>query len=150
MTYKEFTEKRQEQVNALPLHYAFGQKQIDEELAKMGCTIDDVVGIGGCGAFCKKEDLPTIKEFFKSDGGLSELMKDETFAVDAFHYEMANHEYCFDHYEGDYNVCSLFVQCKYDEMKTFIEYLTEAGATHLIPFFEKARKAYLKEAEAYT
>ena len=76
-------------------------------------------------------------------------MQNYDFAVSAFYYEMANHEYHINPYQGDYDVCSCFCQCCWEgEQKTFEEYLTEGGySEETVKAFRVARKKFLANAE---
>ena len=37
MTYQELKQKHQEEFNAFPIHFAFGQEQIDAKLKELRC-----------------------------------------------------------------------------------------------------------------
>lgn len=148
MNYQEYREIKQKEVNELPLHFAFGQKQLDEKLKELNCTIDDVYGLGYAGAFYLKKDAPIIRAYFSKEDQLPELMKDHDFAVDAFYYEMANHEYHIN-WQGDWDVCSCFTgkEPKYGEEKTYVDYLTEAGHSEWIDAYREAKRKFLKMAD---
>ena len=148
MTYKEYVETRQKDVNALPLFWAFTTKQLDEELAKRGATLADIYRLGDTGGFYLKKDAEIIRAFFSKGKELNALMLDYDFAVEAFLYEMNNHEYAIN-YQGDWDVCCCFCdhECDYGEDKTYVEYLTENNKADLIPAYRAAKAKHFKIAE---
>lgn len=127
MTYEEYRKQRQDEVNALPIFFAFSNKQFEEEMGKRGLTVEDTDKICRIsGGFCLKSDLGTIKEFVRKPDPLHSLMNDATFAESAFYYEMGNHEYHIN-WQGDWDVCSCFGSCEYGEDKDYTDYLGEIG-----------------------
>lgn len=148
MTYKEYVEARQKDVNALPLFWAFTNKQLDEELAKRDATYADIYRLGDTGGFYLKKDAEIIRAFFSKGKELNELMLDYDFAVEAFLYEMNNHEYAIN-YQGDWDVCNCFTdhECEFAEEKTYVEYLTEDNKAELIPAYRAAKQKHFKIAE---
>jgi len=147
MTYKEYTEMKQKEVNELPLHFAFSQEQLNQELEKMGCTRDDIVGLGFAGAFVHKKDKEAVLAYFSKKDPITDLMQNEEFAVEAFYYEMCNHEYAIN-WQADWDVCACFCEKdpEYAEEKTYVEYLKEDGKENLIPFYRKAKEKYMHDA----
>lgn len=149
MTYKEYRKQRQDEVNALPIFWAFSEEQFKEAMEKRGLTVDDtdkIYGVGG-GGMCLLKDKPIIDEFLSKPDPLRELMNDPAFAEDAFYYELGNHEYHIN-WDGDVDVCGCFCSCKYREDKTYREYLREGGYSQgVIDAFTKARKRFLKDAD---
>lgn len=131
-TYKDFRTARQEAFNKLPIFWAFSNKQLEEALAKRGFTMDDagrVLYRFGNGGFYLKTDSETVKAFFARnwEGELHDLMEgDNSFAEDAFEYEMLNHEYPIN-WQGDWDVVSCFGTVEYDECKDGADYLRELG-----------------------
>lgn len=103
--YNELRHKQQIEYNAFPVHFAFGQKQLDEEFAKMGLKptdTDKVVGIG-YGGFILKTDKKAYIDMLEKHQKERELAiksdKDGSgYVKDMFSYELANHEYG---YTGD-------------------------------------------------
>lgn len=150
MTYEEYKDIKQKEVNELPLHFAFGQKQLDEQLKKLNATIDDIYGLGFAGGFYLKKDAPIIRAYFCKEDQLPELMNDYEFAVGAFLYEMNNHEY-FINYQGDWDVCSCFTkkEPEFEEEKTYVDYLKEAGHEEWIPAYVEARNKHFQMAEEW-
>lgn len=150
MMYKEWKDKRQAEFNSLPIFFAFNSEQFSREMEKRGLTSEDTDKLykfsDNC--FYLREDAEKIKCFIL-DGSpneeLEELMKDEEFAVDAFLYEMKEHEYSIN-WQADYDVCNYFCskEPEYSDSKTYKEYLKEDNHEEWIPFYAKARKLYYK------
>ena len=100
--YTELNTKQQAEVNALPLHFAFNDKQFTEMLTKVGLTMDDyrdklIHGI--CGAIYLKTDSKHIHATFdRHYTERTEAIRFDTtgkgYMLDMFTYELANHEYC--------------------------------------------------------
>lgn len=89
-----------------------------------------------------KTFIDHYRELYKGVGEAYKKTQDSPeFWLDAFKYEMFNHEYAIN-YQGDYDVCSCFCKCDYGDYKTGIDYLTEAG------FPDYVLKAYA-EARSY-
>lgn len=106
--YIEQKNRHQEEVNALPLHFAFGNEQIERKIKELGLSNDpkkrakQIVSIG-YGGFVLAEDYPRVKETFERHA----REREEAIAADTtgdgyiyamFDYELANHEYG---YTGD-------------------------------------------------
>lgn len=157
MTYLDYIRERETDVCRLPIFYAFTNVQLAEELSKRGFNglegISEIYKIGKTGGFYLKKDAPIIREYFnKPHKSLFELMQDEKFAVDAFLYELGNHEYAINYYQGDWDVCSCFSErdLEYSEDKKYDEYLLEAGYDDkVIGYFKIALAKYNKKAAAY-
>ncbi|MBQ2641324.1 MAG: hypothetical protein IJG15_04930 [Lachnospiraceae bacterium] len=149
MTYQEYRRQRQEEFNALPLFYAFSDRQLKEQMEKRGLTINDTDKICtvGAGSFCLKSDMDAIREYCDKPDLLPELMKDPAFAEDAFYYEMCNHEYGIN-WQGDWDVCLCFGDCKYAEDKNGTDYLREMGyGDDMVGAYLRAKRRYYKDAE---
>lgn len=134
MTYKEYVEQTQAEVNKLPLFWAFSKEQFEEALLKRGIEVADAKkhvyrseALGG--AFYLKKDAEIIRAYFSRDHirDLHDMMEsDAGFALDAFEYEMLNHEYPIN-LQGDWDVVSCFGAVEYSEYKTGPDYLAELG-----------------------
>lgn len=150
MTYKEFVDKRQSEFNALPIFFAFSNKQFKTAMEERGLTENDtdkIYKFGDTGGFYLRKDSDKILEYFSKPDELKELMKDVKFAEDAFEYEMANHEYAIN-YQGDWDVCSCFGNCEYDEHKGYIQYLKDIGySDEVIQVFKNAKTKHYKMME---
>lgn len=145
MTYKEYIKKEQEEFNKLPIFFAFGKKQFKEEMEKRGLTENDtdkIYSIKGTGGYYLKSDAQQIRDFMNRPNKLAELMNNDDFAESAFSYEMWNHEYGIN-WQGDWDVCSCFGKCKYEEYKDYKDYLSEMG------YSDKTIKSYKRAMEKY-
>ena len=148
MTYKEYKEASQKEVNELPLKWAFGREQFKRMMAEWGLTENDtdkIYSLGG-GGYYLKTDAPIIRAYFTKPNELPKLMRDKEFALEAFQYEMGNHEYQIN-WQGDWDVCNCFStkELQYADDKTYIDYLLEAKyPKYVIKYYEEARKIYLK------
>jgi len=155
MTYQEWKEKNQKEFNDLPIFFAFGREQFKRAMEERGLTENDtdkIYRLGDSGGFYLRADSPIIKAFFEKDGDdLRELMKDHDFAVSAFRYEMDNHEYAINYYQGDWEVVGCFSKkpLEYGDDKNYKDYLYEAGLEDLIPEYQEARASHYKAAEEW-
>lgn len=148
MNYQEYKNNRQKEFNALPIKWAFSTAQFEKAMQEWGFSADDTDKIyalpGGNGGFYRKEDANLIKAYLNKPDELPELMKDKEFAIDAFLYEMGNHEYQIN-WEGDWDVCSCFGSCEYEEGKDYHDYLKEIGyGDDVIDAFRIASQNYKK------
>lgn len=120
--YRELTARQEAEVNALPLKFAFSNKQFEEIMAEWGLTVDDtdkIYKLGSTGGFYLKADSDLIRDTFTRHGKeLDEaIAADETgegFIYDMFRYELANHEYCI---TGDVEETLDAVGLTYEEVK---------------------------------
>lgn len=151
MTYQEYKDKRQSEFNALPIFWAFSMKQFEEEMNKRGLTKDDQDKLFkfGNGGFYLKSDADKIREFINKPDEFPELAKDKDFLLSAFNYEMDNHEYAINYYQGDWDVCSVFFNCEYEDSKDYKDYLKEGGHEDWIPVYEQARKEHFERAKEW-
>ena len=151
MKYEEYLKQEQEAINSLPLFFAFSNEQFEETMNEHCLTVNDTDKIyrlpGMNGGFFLKSDLPIIKAYFGRKDILPDLMKDHDFAVSAFKYEMFNHEYAINYYQGDYDVCSCFCRCEFDADKDYRDYLAEANHKEWIAAYSEARSIYNEEAQ---
>lgn len=58
-TYEEVLREHQEELNKLPIFFAFSDKQLSEELEKRDASIDDIYS-GGGGCFWLKADADVV------------------------------------------------------------------------------------------
>lgn len=148
MTYEEYKNQRQAEFDALPIFFAFSAAQFSEAMKKRGLTENDtdkICRIPG-GGFCLKTDVPKIRAFVNKPDPLRELMNDPEFAESAFYYEMGNHEYHINTYQGDWDVCSCFGSCDYEEEKDYRDYLKEMGySPEVISAFRIARDHFYED-----
>lgn len=153
MTYLEYKEQEQKEFEALPIFFAFGIEQFRQKMEERGLTENDtdkIYRLGHTGGYYLRTDAPIIKEYFDRERTpLDELMKDHDFAVSAFRYEMDNHEYAINYYQGDWEVVGCFAKrgLEFGDDKDYKDYLREAGMEELIPWYQEARASHYKAAE---
>lgn len=151
MTYKEYQNMRQEGFNALPVFFAFSNKQLEEGLSERGLTMDDIgqlIRLGDTGGFFLRKDKPLIDAWFNKDYNkeIKDLIESsDDFAHEAFSYEMANHEYPIN-WEGDYDVCSIFGNCEFSEEKDGADYLRDMGySENIVSIYREEARAICRE-----
>lgn len=131
--YVEFKDRKQKEVNAFPMGFAFSNKQLEEELKRLETTINEVVSIGP-GGFIRKSDVKAFNEMFERlVQEQQELMKDDEFVTQMFEYELGNHEFCITYdYDDTLRACGL----KFDDLDE-----------RLLGLLKTARDNYLKGCE---
>ena len=100
--YAEMKKRHQERINALPLMFAFSDKQFKEGMERWGLTENDtdkIYKLGTTGGFYQRKDSTLIfSAFEENENDLAEAIKADPdgtgFIKDMFLYELANHEYC--------------------------------------------------------
>ena len=152
MTYEEYRKARSLEVDNLPIFWAFSDEQFRKAMEERGLTEDDtdkIYSLGG-GGFYLRTDAEKIKAFFDKPDELHSLIEsDSEFAAEAFYYEMCNHEYCINTYQGDWDVCSCFSEeeLNFTEDKDYEDYLKEAGYSEkVIKIFSDTLVKYYKDA----
>ena len=100
--YRALKRKHQQSLeNFEGIFYAFSEKQFKEGLEKLNLSEGDENKILklGTGSFIFKERASDFEKLLLSnEKELKESLKDEKFLLNALHYELSNHEYC---YTGD-------------------------------------------------
>lgn len=146
MNYEDWKDTKQKEFDALPIFFAFNYEQFKEAMEERGLTVNDTDKIYklGMGGYYLRTDAQKIREFILKPDELPELMKDHNFAVSAFLYEMQNHEYAINYYQGDWDVCCCFCKTEpeYGESKTYKDYLTEDGHEEWIEAYRDAKEKY--------
>ena len=151
MTYAEYRKQEQAEFDALPIFLAFSDEQLERAMNERGLTLqntDKIYRFGRNGFYLKTDD-EIIKKFVNRPDRLRDLMENEPgFAEDAFYYEMENHEYSIN-WQGDYDVCSCFGRCKYDDAKDYVDYLeVDCGYSgDVIDAFLAARTRFYRDAQ---
>ncbi len=100
ITYKELKQRQQAEVSAFPMVFAFGTRQFEEGMKKLGLAPSErekVVGIGG-GGFIRKDDQEALMEMFRQHKRQRKIAAaaDKTgtgYLLEMFRSELANHEY---------------------------------------------------------
>lgn len=95
--YRDMTNRHQAEVNALPIYFAFSEKQFKDMLLRMGVRNPktELYRSAG-GGFYRKADAKLVRSTFAR---VAKELRDALttsyeFAVDAFRFELANHEFC--------------------------------------------------------
>jgi hypothetical protein len=108
-SYRILKEHQQAEVNALPIKFAFSNKQFEEAMAEWGLTpkdTDKLYMLGGTGGFYLRTDAEKIQntlEKIEKEKKLA-IQQDKTgngFIFNMFNYELANHEYCITYDTSD-------------------------------------------------
>lgn len=102
--YVELKKKQQEEINRLPLGFAFGMKQFKEMMEKWGLSVSDtdkILSIGS-GGYIQKKDYELLLQTFKrhAEERQKAIAEDKTgdgFIYEMFLYELDNHEYGYTH-----------------------------------------------------
>lgn len=101
--YEKFKQEAKQEINALPMDFAFSGKQMTEALKRLGAESRKECDSLGGGALCLKKDPDRIVSTIDAlDKKLVKNMQDDfDFAKSAFIYELNNHEYNFTYDETD-------------------------------------------------
>lgn len=102
-SYEQLRQKQQEEFNAFPIHFAFGNEQIEQKIKELKLSKDpkkrakQIVPIGA-GGFVLKADYPAFAEMCKRHSrerieAMAEGEKGGTYLYDMFRTELLNHEY---------------------------------------------------------
>lgn len=97
-TYSELRASIQKRIDALPIYFAFSDKQFREAMNKLGLTENDTDKLckTPAGGFCLKTDAEIIKRTFNETAAeLDNALKDDDFCADAIEWELENHEFCY-------------------------------------------------------
>lgn len=90
MNYLEYKKYRETEYNKVPVFYAFTQSKF-KEISKG----KNLISIGS-GIFMDKSDIHLLENFIKkTNEKLEKLIEDDNFLIQAFCYELGNHEYCY-------------------------------------------------------
>ena len=104
--YIEMKHRQQKEVEAFPMAFAFGQKQFEEAMRKLGldpAETDRVCSLFGAGDIFRKEDVPAYLEMSSRhrDELRQAIVADKTgdgFIFEMFDRELEDHEFS---YTGD-------------------------------------------------
>ena len=96
-TYGQMKSRHQAETNAIPMAFAFGQKQFDEMMQKWGLDsekdLDKIYAIGG-GGFIQKKDSKIMHDTFeRHEKERTGMKSDFAYLYDGFLYQIGNHEY---------------------------------------------------------
>ena len=100
--YRELLQKHQQEVNVLPIRYAFGEQQFREMMNAWGLDpekdLDKIYRLGRTGGYYKKTDAQLIHDTFSRhdaelQAAIAEDKTGEGFIYEMFLCELDNHEY---------------------------------------------------------
>ena len=100
--YAELRQRQQQEVNALPIGFAFGNRQFEEMMRGWGLDpekdLDIIYRLGRTGGYYKKTDAQLIHDTFCShdaelQAAIAEDKTGEGFIYEMFLCELDNHEY---------------------------------------------------------
>ena len=107
-SYREMRARQQAEVNALPLGYAYGDKQFAEMMSKWGLEptdTDKIYKLGVPGCFYQRKDSDVIKATFdrhtkEFNDAIESDITGEDFIYQMFVDELFDHEYSYT-YDSD-------------------------------------------------
>lgn len=107
--YLDLKKRHEKEFEEFPIAYAFNDKQLEEALAKLNATKEEVVTVFGHGDIVKRENVKALIALLeRHDKELKQKLKDDVeFAEAAFEYEMDNHEYAIN-WSADEDVLAAF------------------------------------------
>lgn len=100
--YAELRQRQQQETNALPIGFAFGNRQFEEMMRGWGLDpekdLDKIYRLGSTGGYYKKTDAQLIRDTLnRHEAELQEAIygdkTGEGFIYEMFLYELDNHEY---------------------------------------------------------
>lgn len=135
--YLDLKKRHEKEFEEFPIAYAFNNKQLEEALAKLNATKEEVVTIFGHGDIVKRENVKPLLELLeRHEQELHQRLKDDAeFAEAAFEYEMDNHEYCIN-WSADEDVLAAF--------NINFDFIRKHG---LQMAYDRARNKHFKRAE---
>lgn len=131
MKYEELKAKHQQEVNNLPIYFAFGQRQINEVIEKLGFKDEEelkknVFTIGAGSIILNKDKDKVLNTFLEHDKEMIKAFENDDFLLSAFEYELANHEYIIT-YDITDTLRALGIKLiEYQENKRFQEIMQQA------------------------
>lgn len=98
MKYEELKAKHQQEVNGLPIYFAFGNEQLEKLTQELGFKDQDellknVFSIGAGSIILNKDKDKVLNTFLEHDKAMLKAFENDEFLLSAFEYELANHEY---------------------------------------------------------
>ena len=94
ITYAAYKEAWNAEIQALPIHWAFGPAEIAEICERAGVPREEVVETPiAVHAFAFERDMPEVEAFMRRPDDFAGLMEDPEFAEEAFYDEMCLSRY---------------------------------------------------------
>jgi len=114
MKYEELKAKHQQEVNDLPIYFAFGNEQLEKLTQELGFKDQDellknVFTIGAGSIILNKDKDKVFNTFLEHDKAMLKAFENDEFLLSAFEYELANHEYIIT-YEIEPTLCALGIK----------------------------------------
>ncbi|EGQ0303604.1 hypothetical protein O0F56_01850 [Staphylococcus pseudintermedius] len=135
-TYTEFKEEQRQKFEALPIQY-FLSENIETICKKMEvASPKDLIKIGGFGVMKKSNKYLINNYLLDKQKEFQKLMQSDEFALNAFKYELANHEFVITY---DYEDALDALELEYSELDS-----------RLLNLLKKAKEQYLKEFDEYS
>lgn len=132
--YTELKEKQSKNFSLFPIAWAFNNKQLEEAKIKLGVTDNSELCQTYGGWLIKKTDAKKLHDLIaEQEKEMEELLKNPQYLMEAFRYELANHEYCITY---DYEPTLDAFGMKYDEL-----------TPEQLAALKQARKEYLASVE---
>lgn len=151
-SYEKVKNQIQERINSFPLGFAFSNEQFKEMMSKWRLNpetdLNKITSLG-CGGYIRKSDIEAYKVMLaENENELKEALEDDDTLKDAFLYELANHEYAINYYQGNYDtLTSLGFELK-DKNKDFSNEISDFALTDReYNIFNEAVKEYEYERE---
>lgn len=93
MRYQELKQTHKNLINSFPMFFAFSKDQFNDALQSKGLDQSQIMSIGS-GGFIKKSDEEQFDALLnKMNTEMEQNLQNDDFLMDAFLYELANHEY---------------------------------------------------------
>lgn len=101
-SYQNMKIRHQQEVNAFPIHFAFGDEQIKRNFAELGLDpekdMDKITIVPGTGGFILNKDAPARKEmserhYWELQEAITADKTGTSFIYQMFRYELANYEF---------------------------------------------------------
>ena len=135
-TYLDLKARYQEEVNKLPIFYAFDKKQFLEGVEKVGAKLQDNFNKIATGVFMKSSDVPKLEKLMKQrkKEHKERLENSPEYAYHMFKYELANHEYIL-----TYDLTDTLIDCDVTD-----KYLKENPSIYIM-YWKKQLKIIKKK-----
>lgn len=137
--YLVLKKRHEKEFEEFPIAYAFNDKQLEEALAKLNATKEEVVTVFGHGDIVKRENVKALIALLeRHEQELHQRLKDDVeFAEAAFLEEMDNHEYAIN-WSADEDTLAAF--------NIDFEFIRKHG---LQMAYDSARNKHFKHAEEW-
>lgn len=152
-TYQEMQKRHQEEMSALPIRYAFSDKQFKEICTEFNITpetaAEHLYKFPGGGFYLKTDAEHILDTLSRITNERDTAMQDPEFAFGAFLFELGNHEYHINTYQGDFDTLSAFGDLKWGGESAGPEfYMNQLGFAPAIKTqFYNARREFYRQLE---